>query len=460
MHVETIETPSLGDRTYLVHDGEVALVVDPQRDTDRVTAAAARMGVRIAAVAETHLHNDYVTGGVHLAGELGVDYLVNAADTVDFHRRPVTDGDVVEVGRLRVRVVATPGHTHTHLSYVVTDTNDPAATGSPAGPEEVVFSGGSLLFGSVGRTDLVSPADTEGLTHDQFRSVRALAAAATDDAALFPTHGFGSFCSSGPATGADSSTVGEQRRHNHALTTTDEDRFVTELIAGLAAYPTYYVHMSPANAHGPSAPDLAVPAPLSTGELQARLAAGGWVVDLRTRRAFADGHLAGTLSFEPGASFVTYLGWTLPWGEPLTLLGSEDDVATAVRELARIGWDHPDAVLGDPLQALPGHPVHAYRRVGWSEVLVEEPAVVLDVRRTNEYSAGHLPGALNIPLHELLARTGEVPGGPVWVHCGSGYRAGVAASVLDRAGREAVHVDAAFDDAADAGLTVTTDVQD
>ncbi|UZJ24781.1 MBL fold metallo-hydrolase [Rhodococcus antarcticus] len=456
MQVETIETPSLGDRSYLVHDGVVALVVDPQRDTDRVTAAAARLGVRIAAVAETHLHNDYVTGGVHLAQELGVDYLVNAADTVDFTRRPVADGEVVEVGRLRVRVVATPGHTHTHLSYVVTDTGGP---GDSAGPGEAVFSGGSLLFGSVGRTDLVSPADTDGLTHDQFHSVRALVSVATDEAALFPTHGFGSFCSSGPATGADSSTVGEQRRSNHALTTTDEDRFVAELIAGLAAYPTYYVHMGPANAHGPSAPDLAVPAPLSADELRDRLAGGGWVVDLRTRRAFADGHLAGTLSFEPGASFVTYLGWTVPWGEPLTLLGSEDDVATAVRELARIGWDHPDAVLGDPLQALPGHPVHSYRRAGWSEVLTEEPALVLDVRRTDEYAAGHLPGALNIPLHELLSRTEEVPDGQVWVHCGSGYRAGVAASVLDRAGRDAVHVDAAFDEAVGAGLTVTTDAR-
>jgi hydroxyacylglutathione hydrolase len=128
-------------------------------------------------------------------------------------------------------------------------------------------------------------------------------------------------------------------------------------------------------------------------------------------------------------------------------------VGTAPRD----GWDHPDAVLGSPLQVLPGHPVHSYRRVGWSEVLSEEPALVLDVRRTDEHAAGHLPGALNIPLHELLARTEEVPDGPVWVHCGSGCRAGVAASVLDRAGRDVVHVDASFDEAAGAGLAVTTD---
>ncbi len=139
MHVEIIETATLGDPSYLVHDGTVAVVVDPQRDTDRVTAAAERLGVTIAAVAETHLHNDYVTGGHHLARELGVDYCFNAADEVDFQRRPVTDGEQLSVGRLTVRVVATPGHTHHHLSYVGTD-----AAGS--GDTHAVFSGGQPAF--------------------------------------------------------------------------------------------------------------------------------------------------------------------------------------------------------------------------------------------------------------------------------------------------------------------------
>ncbi len=445
MHVEMIETPSLGDRSYLVHDGTVAIVIDPQRDTDRVTAAAEAAGVRVAVVAETHLHNDYVTGGYQLARELGVDYYVNAADNVAFDRRPVTDGEELTVGGLTVRVVATPGHTHTHLSYIIAD-----------GEQEAVFSGGSLLFGSVGRTDLVCPEDTDALTHAQFHSVRALTASADDTAALYPTHGFGSFCSSGPATGADHSTVGEQRRTNHALTTDDEDRFVTDLIEGLAAYPTYYAHMSPANAEGPGAPDLSVPAPLSESELRRRLDDGGWVVDLRTRRAFAQGHLAGSLSFEPGTNFLTYLGWTLPWGEPLTLMGSEQDVVTAIRELARIGWDRPAAALGaDPTTLAGDHPVRAYRRVGWTELAAEAPKQILDVRRSDEYAAGHLPGAVAIPLHELLTRLEEVPTGQVWVHCGSGYRAGVAASILDRAGRNVVHVDAEWADAPAAGLTVT-----
>ena len=190
MDVVVIETRPLGDRSYLVHDGQVALVIDPQRDTDRVDAAAAEAGVRITHVAETHLHNDYLTGGLILARTHGAAYLVNGADAVGFDRVKIADGDTVRVGRLTVKAVATPGHTHHHLSYVVTD-----------GQEQAVFSGGSLLYGSVGRTDLVSDEDTEELTHAQYSSVRRLAAEATPDAALYPTHGFGSFCSSGPASG-------------------------------------------------------------------------------------------------------------------------------------------------------------------------------------------------------------------------------------------------------------------
>ena len=156
MDVVVIETPQLGDRSYLVHDGRVALVIDPQRDTDRIETAAREAGVRITHVAETHLHNDYVTGGLLLAEAHGAAYLVNADDQVEFTRVPVTDGQVLHVGQLTVTVVATPGHTHTHLSYVVRDdTHD--------GGPEAVFSGGSLLYGSVGRTDLVSPYGSSAL---------------------------------------------------------------------------------------------------------------------------------------------------------------------------------------------------------------------------------------------------------------------------------------------------------
>ena len=451
MQVSVIETPQLGDRSYLVHDGAVALIIDPQRDTDRVVKAAADAGVRITHVAETHLHNDYVTGGLELATETGAVYLVNAVDTVQFKRQPIADGEVITVGALSVKAVATPGHTHTHLSYIVTQDG-----------EQAVFSGGSLLYGSVGRTDLVRAEDTVKLTHDQYASVRRLVSESASEALLYPTHGFGSFCSSGPASGASASTVGEQLGSNHALTDQNEEHFVRELIANLTAYPSYYAHMSPSNAAGPGPADLTVPASLDADELSRRLAEGEWVVDLRNRVAFASSHLQGTVSFEygDGSSFTTFLGWVLPWQEQLTLVGSRADVENAIRDLSRIGIDSPDAALGtDPAQLAPKVPVTSYPQVGWEEMLESRPKDenVLDVRRVDEYNASHLPGAVNIPLHELLGRLGEVPAGRLWVHCGSGYRAGIASSLLQRAGRDVVHINAMFDDAQSSGVSLVQD---
>ncbi|MHA7300931.1 MBL fold metallo-hydrolase [Pseudarthrobacter sp. MDT1-22] len=438
MDVVVIETRPLGDRSYLVHDGEVALVIDPQRDTDRVEAAAAAANVRITHVAETHLHNDYLSGGLILARAHGALYLVSANDDVAFERTPIADGGTVHVGRLTVKAVATPGHTHHHLSYVVSD-----------GEEQAVFSGGSLLYGSVGRTDLVSDEDTEQLTHDQYSSVRRLAAGANPDAALYPTHGFGSFCSSGPASSARWSTIAEQQETNHAFTDADEDHFVQELINNLTAYPSYYAHMAPANRQGPGPADLTLPESLDATELSRRLADGEWVVDLRHRVAFASSHLQGSVSFEygRGSSFTAYLGWVLPWNQQLTLVGAEDDVEKAIRDLCRIGIDSPDAALGaEPSALAPGTAVVHYPRVGWEDLLHGRSAgdVVLDVRRTEEYDAGHVAGAVNIPLHELLTRMAEIPAGTVWVHCATGYRSGVAASLLQRAGRRVVHVDAKY----------------
>nr|WP_311197888.1 MBL fold metallo-hydrolase [Ornithinimicrobium sp. INDO-MA30-4] len=136
MQVIVIDTTSLGDRSYLIHDGTQALVIDPQRDIDRVTAAASDAGVEITHIAETHMHNDYVTGGLELAQVTGASYLVNEADPVKFERTPISDGETVQVGSLRMQAIATPGHTATHLSYIVTHTE-----------EQAVFSGGSLLLG-------------------------------------------------------------------------------------------------------------------------------------------------------------------------------------------------------------------------------------------------------------------------------------------------------------------------
>jgi len=446
--VETIETTSLGDRSYLAHDGETAVVVDPQRDIDRITALLEARGLRLSHVVETHVHNDYVSGGLELARSTGATYVLAAGDDLAFEYRPVADGDVLEAGRMRLEVLHTPGHTHHHVSYVLQDAD---------GQVHGVFTGGSMLYGATGRTDLVRPEDTEQLTHAQYHSVRRLAAELPADTPVYPTHGFGSFCSATPTSG-DASTVGAQAEVNPALTLAEQD-YVETLIAGLGAFPAYYAHMGPLNREGAGPVDLSLPEPVDPAELRRRIEAGEWVVDLRERTAFAAGHLAGSLGFELSTNFVTYLGWLLPWGAPLTLIGkSAEQVAQARRELVRIGIDRlAGTAHGEIDELTDGRAVRAYPVsdfAGLAAALAERPdgVAVLDARRDDERAGGGVHGSLHIPIHELAERVDEVPEGEVWVYCGSGYRASIAASILDHPGREVVLVDDDYSRAADAGL--------
>ena len=440
MEIITIETPSLGDRSYIIASGDEAAVVDPQRDIDRIEEALEARGLRLTHVFETHVHNDYVTGGVELARRTGASYVLAAEDEVLFERTAAHDGDEFTVGRVVVRAVRTPGHTHNHLSYVA----------SEDGRAEAVFTGGSMLFGTVGRTDLISADATEELSRAQFRSVRNLAAQLADEVGVHPTHGFGSFCSSTGSSGSDTSTIGEERHANLALTLDDEDAFVDRLIGGLTAYPRYYAHMAPINRAGPAPVELAPPAPVDANEIRHRVDAGGWVVDLRSRTAFAKGHLAGTVNVGISDQFATYLGWTMPWGAPVTLIGdTADEVAEAQRQMVRIGIDRPAGAATGALETWAvGAEVRHYPTATFADLadaLARDRVVVLDVRRDDEWAEGAVAGAVHIPLHDLEARLDEIPDGDVWVHCASGYRASIAASLLDRAGRRPVAIDDEWD---------------
>lgn len=444
MEILTIETKSLGDRSYVVVDGTAAAVVDPQRDIDRVLAELEARKLTLRVVVETHQHNDYVTGGFELTGRTGARYVLPAGDQFDFDHVGAADGDELPVGdNVVLRAVHTPGHTPHHMSYVVVDGDEPVA----------VFTGGSLLYGTVGRTDLISDEATEELTRAQYRSARRLAAELPGEVRVHPTHGFGSFCSSTSSSESDTSTIAQEQRTNIALTTGDEADFVETLLSGLTAYPRYYAHMGPRNRQGPAPVDLSPPEPVDPVELRRRIHAGEWVVDLRDRKAFAQSHLAGTINVEVGDSFVTYFGWTIRWGTPVTLVGdTAEEVAEAQRQLVRIGVDRPAGAATGGLDTwAAGGDLRSYRSATFAELAAEQSndaLTVLDVRRHDEWDAGHLDGALHIPLEELEDRMEEVPtDGPVWVHCASGFRASIAASLGDRAGREVVAVHDEWDEA-------------
>lgn len=245
LQVINVDTPTLGDRSYIAHDGKTALVVDPQRDIDRVEKILARENLDLGAVVETHMHNDYVSGGLELARERGADYIVHEQDPVSFERKTVKDEEIVPVGDFAIQALHTPGHTFTHLSYALLD---------PTSNYQGVFTGGSMLHGSTGRPDLLGQENAPALARLQHGSANRLANLLADQVDVYPTHGFGSFCAA-TSTLSNASTIGDEKRTNPALLFTVDD-FVSQTLAGLDAFPAYYRYMGPANHAGPGPIDL------------------------------------------------------------------------------------------------------------------------------------------------------------------------------------------------------------
>ncbi|MDA8210167.1 MAG: MBL fold metallo-hydrolase [Actinomycetota bacterium] len=436
MDVIILNTPELGDRSYIVHDGTDAVVIDPQRDIARVLDAARDNGLTIRAVGETHIHNDYVTGGLELATRLGVPYFVNEADEVSYERTPVSDGYTFRAGTFTVTVVSTPGHTPTHVSYLAVSDDGKAA----------VFTGGSLLYGSVGRPDLLGPEMTDFLARSQFRSVHRLADTLADEVEVQPTHGFGSFCSSSSCEAGSTSTIGNEKRSNFALLLDDEDEFKKVLLAGLDAWPAYYRYMGPANLAGPSAYFDEVPAELELAEVEAHLAKGSFVVDTRSAEEYAAGHIPGSHAIPLGNSFSTYLGWIVDRDRDVVLLTRNGEEALeASRQLARISYDSVVGFHRMPDGAAVEEPrtLSVAKFADLDQVRHKDSVAILDVRRNDERRNSFIQGSTHIPIHELPERLGELDGlrdKEVWVHCAGGYRATLASSILANAGHAVVCV--------------------
>jgi hydroxyacylglutathione hydrolase len=431
--------PGLGDRSYVVVAGGGAVALDPLRDVGPYIEAAEAAGARLTHVLETHIHNDYVSGGLELARRTGARLLLPEGSGAGFEHLPVGDGFRIESADLRVLALRTPGHTPEHTSYLVEPAEGPA----------LLFSGGSLLAGSAGRTDLAGPAWTDRLTAAQHASVRRLAALASDTL-LYPTHGAGSFCAAGVAAGPGFSTIVHERSTNPALQDEDPLAFARRQLAGLPRYPAYYAHMAPINRLGPRPlGSVIAPPELDGRQLAALRAAGVTVVDGRPRQAFAGAHVAGSLAVELDESFATYVGWLLPFDAPIALVLERDqDAVEATTQLARIGFDRVRGVLSDlEHAAAAGVPFASHGRAQVRD-LVEalghpEPPIVIDVRQPTEWATGTIDGS----VLRFVADVGDPrdwlgdTGRPVWTVCQSGYRAAIAASLLAASGYDVVAVD-------------------
>ncbi len=428
MEIKAVRTEGLGDSTYvLAHEG-IAVVVDPQRDIDRFEALLDEMGVHLRFVLETHLHNDYISGGRDLATRAGAELVLPAGAAPVFRHRPAFHHEDLDGGSLVVRPVHTPGHTPEHTSYLVLVDGLPLA----------VFTGGSLLVGSAGRSDLLGPERAETLARLQYRSVNRLAEL-PDAVALYPTHGAGSFCT---ATGAGqhTSTIGAEKATNPVLAYPDEEAFVSGQLSALVPYPSYYSQMGPANIAGRDAVSV-FEAPTITEASFDGLDSDVIVVDARPKADVAKGHLPESWSIELRRDFGVWVGWVLPYDAPLALvLDPGQDVEEAFRQLARIGFDDLRGVITD----LPNweRPLVSRRLVGIDGFAdaVGRGAQVLDVRAPNEWASGTIHGSTLAYVPDVVAGIPENldKSRPVWIVCETGYRASIAASVLETEGYEPV----------------------
>jgi glyoxylase-like metal-dependent hydrolase (beta-lactamase superfamily II)/rhodanese-related sulfurtransferase len=427
--VAPVVDEGLGNSSYVVNLGDGrALVIDPERDPAPYLRSASKSLARIVFCAETHLHADFVSGSRELAAK-GAQVLAATAGHTAFPHRGLADGEEVDLGGLTLQALATPGHTPEHLSYLLLDGSAPVA----------LFSGGSLLVGSVARTDLIAPEQTEQLARELWRSLHERILPLPDDLPVFPTHGAGSLCSA-PTGGERTTTIGAEKAANALLAAPDEDAFVKLLLDGLGTYPPYFRRLREVNRIGPAVFGSEPPAlaRLDAHTVRHRQADGAAIVDVRPIASFAAGHIPGALSIELREQLATWLGWLVEEGRPIIfVLDPDQDRADVVRQALKVGYERPDGELAGGMEA--------WRTAGFEtrEIALVPAAqatgTIVDIRQTGEFAAGHVPGALHAELGSV-AGAGLPRGGRLTLMCGHGERAMSAASILEGTGHRELAV--------------------
>ena len=434
----------LGHASYLIGSEETgeALILDPQRDVNGYFDEAQSQELRIRYVADTHQHNDYVSGICEFGPRTQVELLSGARAELGYATRRLNDGERFEMGEVVFEVLHTPGHTPEHIGFLLVDRS--------RGEEPCLFlSGGSLLVGDVARPDLLgSREETRRHATGLCRTLQEKILKLPDHVEVYPTHVSGSLC--GGSIGSRlSTTVGYERRMNKLLAAlSSETNFVENCLKldNLPAVPPYWKRMRKMNQQGPALiGTLAEPPALPPDEFERLSGEGAKILDCRSPEAFA-AHIPGAINVGVGSSFATWAGTALPGGASIILvLESKRDLWEVCWQLLRIGYELPQGWLSGgmmawrtaakPLEILPQWTV-------WDlhQRLEQDPKLlILDVRQPGEWNAGHIEGALHITGAELPSRTDEVPKDrPVAAICGSGFRSSVSASLLMHHGHKQV----------------------
>jgi glyoxylase-like metal-dependent hydrolase (beta-lactamase superfamily II)/rhodanese-related sulfurtransferase len=408
--------------------GDKAVVIDPQRDIERFELPLGNAD--LVAVCETHVHNDYVSGGFWLADKHDATYVLPEGSGAPYPHTEMADGESIVLGDWSLRAVDTPGHTFNHTSYVLV---------SPDGPR-IAFTGGSMLVGAVGRSDLLGPDSTDALLTHQYDSVRGLATDLPSTSIVAPTHGAGSFCSASAIAGS-TSTIEVERRANPACTAMTVEMFIGTQKAGYSLFPTYYAEMAPANL-APTA--LAPTAPIPSMTATAAVDSGLEIIDVRSFGEYVAGHISGSIAAPPARTDATYVAWTLPWNSEIIVVGSPKAVSDFRLSLSRLGWDNVVGQVSPESLRAGGVELVTTGVATFADVLDAQPEVLLDVRDPVDHAAGMIPGALPIHVSVVARQDTDTSDDDVWVHCESGYRAAVAVGFLERQGKNVTVVADSF----------------
>lgn len=430
----------LAHASYLIADPDagVAAVVDPQRDIDQYVADAEKLGVEITHVFLTHFHADYVAGHIELQERTGATIHLGAAAQAEYEFAAVADGDVVMIGSVEVKAMATPGHTPESTCYLVTE----AGAAAP----HAVLTGDTLFIGDVGRPDLMASigVTAEELATQLYDSLHDKLLALPDETLVYPGHGAGSMCGKNLSTDTVS-TIGKQRTENYALQPMSREAFVAQITADQPKAPDYFPHDAVLNRKQRPTLDVVLTrgtVPLSIEQLRHAMESGAQVLDTRDEHEFAEGHVRGSLNVGLLGKFATWAGTLLDLQAPIVILATPGTEQEAAMRLGRIGLDD---LLGFVDGGYKAASKHADLVTTSGRVCVETAkselaagkAMLVDVRTPGEFANGHAEGAVHVPLIELADRTNELPRDRrLLVVCRSGYRSSAALSLLQAKGFE------------------------
>jgi hydroxyacylglutathione hydrolase len=431
----------LAHASYLVGDESTrtAAVVDPQRDIDQYLAFAGDHRLDIRHVFLTHFHADFIAGHLELRDRTGATVYLGAAAKAEYPFRPLRDGDAIDMGRVRLRALETPGHTPESISLLVFDL-DRSETDPHA-----VLTGDTLFIGDVGRPDLRaalgwSAVDLGGLLYE---SLRTKLLPLPDHSLVFPAHGAGSLC--GKAISRETvSTIGEQRRSNYALQPMTKEAFIEIVTADQPDAPPYFTYDAVLNSRERPTLETTLARelnPLTMDEVMTLQADGAQVLDTREPAEFAAAHVAGSINVGLGGQYATWAGTVLSRERPIVVIAVPGREEEAAMRLGRIGFDNVAGYLRDGLQGLETRPELLQNTDRLSADLAAErlassdAPIAVDVRTPAERASAHIPDSLHIPLTRLAERVGELPRNrPILVYCAGGYRSSIAASLLQREG--------------------------